>query len=342
MTDLRQSEKYGRYMEKMGWVVERHSDDIHRWQIFIRKIPLLGSVVKFQRPEPPISFEWVLEIAKKYRSLFVKIEPDISVISSGSEESRAGLQGPTGSFTSVQDDMLERGYTLDNWPLIPTKTIVIDISPAPDEILEKMEKDTRYCIRKALGSALRVEVVNNSEESSPRQIGGSNNTTAIELFIKLWHENAKRKGFWIPMGGEILSLWKSFGKDAYLITASREGLTNATDNRGRLGQSQVLASGLFLRNEGTLHYMHAGTTLRGRELLAPYLVIWEGIKLGKSLGCGFLDLEGVYDERYKKLTKKWHGFTHFKKGFGGVEVSYTGSFIKCRNSLLQLLFKIGV
>jgi len=62
MTDIRQSKEYANYLESQGWVVER-IDDI---SYFIKKIPILGSVLKIQRPEK-IDFETIQKIEKKYR-----------------------------------------------------------------------------------------------------------------------------------------------------------------------------------------------------------------------------------------------------------------------------------
>ena len=41
-----------------------------------------------------------------------------------------------------------------------------------------------------------------------------------------------------------------------------------------------------------------------------------------------MDLEGVYDERFP--NKKWLGFTHFKKCFGGKEKEYPGTYTRTR------------
>jgi len=47
MVDIRQTVQYANYLEKIGWVVEK-SGEIN---YFIKKLPLVGSIIKVQRPE---------------------------------------------------------------------------------------------------------------------------------------------------------------------------------------------------------------------------------------------------------------------------------------------------
>ena len=65
--------------------------------------------------------------------------------------------------------------------------------------------------------------------------------------------------------------------------------------------------------------MHGASDHDYRALMAPYLLHWEVIKYAKEHGLSEYDLWGI-DE------KKWSGVTRFKKGFGGREVKYTGSY----------------
>jgi lipid II:glycine glycyltransferase (peptidoglycan interpeptide bridge formation enzyme) len=62
-------------------------------------------------------------------------------------------------------------------------------------------------------------------------------------------------------------------------------------------------------------------------MFAPTLLTWEAIKLAKKLNCARFDFEGITDERWP-LTRKWAGFTRFKKSFGGQAVTYPGNFIR--------------
>jgi lipid II:glycine glycyltransferase (peptidoglycan interpeptide bridge formation enzyme) len=53
--------------------------------------------------------------------------------------------------------------------------------------------------------------------------------------------------------------------------------------------------------------------------MAPYLLQWHAIRLGKARGCKFYDFFGIDED-------KWPGVTRFKKGFGGDVKIYPGTF----------------
>lgn len=128
--DLRQSNEWSKYIRELGWRVE----ETKKTKIFIRKLPLIGSVGKIQRPPviPPI--EKIDRIAKKHRALFVKLEP--------------GLNEELG--------MKNEGFEEDSWTLLPTRTIHIDLTPSEEEIFANFSKDARYSVRKARRDGVEV------------------------------------------------------------------------------------------------------------------------------------------------------------------------------------------
>ena len=267
--DLRQSEKYACYMESLGWIVEK----IGKTNVFIKKI-LFFSVIKVQRFDG-LDLEKLKILAKKYRTILVKLEPLIA---------RLHPAKP------------------DSWPLLPTKTIVLDLENI------NLPKDTRYEIRKAEGNRLFTKIA--SQEQLLR-----------DQFIKCWHQHAKNKNFWIPMYREIRNLATAFEKDYYLF------LTHLPSDRSTSVLNSI-AGALIIINNNCAHYMYAFSTPEGRKVSAPYLVMWEIIKFCQKMGLKYLDLEGIYDERFPKNNKSWMGFTKFKMGWGGKIVEYPGSFTK--------------
>ncbi len=192
----------------------------------------------------------------------------------------------------------------------PGETLHLDLTPPLDHILKQMKKDARYGIRKAKRNKIVVK-----------------QSADIESFIKIWHENALRRGFFIPFGREIKSIYEAFEQKAYLL------LSFCSDDLNH--QEKPLAGALILIHNKIASYFHAASTQEGRKLSAPYLVIFEAIKLAKKKGCQIFDFEGIYDERSPR--KSWRGFTHFKKSFGGKEVEYPRSFVIFFNLILRLL-----
>jgi lipid II:glycine glycyltransferase (peptidoglycan interpeptide bridge formation enzyme) len=83
---------------------------------------------------------------------------------------------------------------------------------------------------------------------------------------------------------------------------------------------------IFIVADNMGYYWQAFTNKQGRQSLAQYKIVWEGILWAKKRGARVFDFEGIFDERFP--NKSWQGFTHFKKSFGEDEVNYPGCFVK--------------
>jgi len=201
-------------------------------------------------------------------------------------------------------------FHFDRWSLHPTKTIILDLRPDEETLLANMEKDTRYSIRAAQRRGVRVVRSNN-----------------LNRFLKLYKSTAKRQKFSIAEK-ELQTLWDIFSNEgkAFILIA----MWNKTD----------IASCLILHFGKTAYYYHAASLVGYKEFFAPYLLIWEAMLVSKSMGLKELDLEGIYDHRLPS-TKRWTGFSHFKRGFRGEEVELIGSFVKIYNPIFKPFYKIA-
>ena len=199
------------------------------------------------------------------------------------------------------------GFSFDRWALCPTRTIQIDLTKSEDELLKAMEKDTRYSVRLAIRRGVKVE-----------------QTDDFAQFKTLYFATAKRKRFWVAKR-ELEALWKVFSKEkaAAILTA--------------FYKEEPVASTLLLFHEKKGYYYHAASSEKHRDVMAPYLLLWQVVRFLKSKNCALLDLEGIYDPR-NPVTKRWKGFTLFKRGFGGREVEYIESFVKYPRLWSKLLF----
>lgn len=213
------------------------------------------------------------------------------------------------SNKKLKKELASSGFQEDNWSLQPTKTIQIDLSSSEQELIKNMEKDTRYSIRRAQRERVVVE---KSED--------------INTFLSLHKETSRRQRFWVSFE-DSKALWNSLPDDnREILFAKKDG--------------EILAGAFLIFYDQMAYYYQAGSTAKRRELLAPYLIVWESLKLAKEKGCKKFDFEGIVDQRIK-ATKKWRGFTHFKRGFGGYEVTYLGSFVKYYNPVIRLLFSLN-
>jgi lipid II:glycine glycyltransferase (peptidoglycan interpeptide bridge formation enzyme) len=122
MLDLHQTLQYANYLKSLGWIVERKKGVYY----FIRKFPLIGSVIKIQRPKI-IDYQYIDVLAVKYRAFQVIIEPNL---------------------TANCRLLSTEGYKVSKSPYLPSKTLQLDLKKSEKELLKRMKKDCRSAIRK--------------------------------------------------------------------------------------------------------------------------------------------------------------------------------------------------
>ena len=79
---------------------------------------------------------------------------------------------------------------------------------------------------------------------------------------------------------------------------------------------------MFFKETG--YYVYGGSSDAHKEVMASNLLMWEALKLAKSLGCRTFDMWGSLAEKYTP-SDPWAGFHRFKEGYGGVHRNYLGS-----------------
>ena len=176
MTDIRQSEEYGNYLKTLGWLIER----IDETNYFIKKFPLVGSVLKVQRPGK-IDFEVINKLSRKYRTFQVIIEP---------------IDEPQAQTVK------NAGYKLSKSPYLPSKTLELDLTKSREEILSQMKKDARLGIKKSGGIDVR-EV----------------STKDLKNFYDNWKASVPLSRY-TPSLNQLLNLKKSFGQNPALFLTS--------------------------------------------------------------------------------------------------------------------------
>jgi hypothetical protein len=132
MIDIRQSREYANYLRRGSWIVER----IKETNYFIRKFPLIGSVLKLQRPEK-INFGTIDKLCRKYRVFQIIIEPDLGV-------------------------SVPASFKLSKSPYLPSKTLQIDLTQGKEKIFRNLKKDARAAVRR--GEANNIKVYSTSNE----------------------------------------------------------------------------------------------------------------------------------------------------------------------------------
>lgn len=186
MTDIRQSLHYANYLKSNGWTVER----IDGINYFIKKLPILGSILKLQRPKK-IDFKIIEKLSKKYGVFQTIIEPDLT-----------SRHRPIGSLT-IHKLISPSGFKLSRNPYLPTKTLQINLTQTKEQIYSKFSKDCKYSIRK--GSGLTIK-----EYSTPKE---------IKEFRKAWKKSVSFKRF-VPSAKQLINLKKNFPPNYSAFLAS--------------------------------------------------------------------------------------------------------------------------
>ncbi|KKR52454.1 MAG: hypothetical protein UT88_C0023G0005 [Candidatus Woesebacteria bacterium GW2011_GWD2_40_19] len=132
MVDIRQSVHFANYLKRLGWTVER----IGEINYFIKKMPIVGSILKLQRPEE-IRMDTIQKLSQKYGVFQIVVEPSLSSYI-GPLEDRRNL-------------MLAHGFKLSKSTYLPSKTLQIDLTRSKEDILQNFKKDARQAIRKTEG-----------------------------------------------------------------------------------------------------------------------------------------------------------------------------------------------
>ncbi|MBI5358776.1 peptidoglycan bridge formation glycyltransferase FemA/FemB family protein [Candidatus Amesbacteria bacterium] len=172
----------------------------------------------------------------------------------------------------------------------PSKTLRVDLAPSLKKIFANFKKDCRYILRKLKISNFKFQIDD------------------FQNFYKIWQQSARRKSLWIPNQKEYFNLIKCFKNKCFCITVNDQ------------------AGALILIHDSMAYYYYAGATKEGVKQNLPYLVVWKCIQEAKRRKCKLWDFEGIYDDRFP--NKDWLGFSHFKKSFGGTEISFPGSVTK--------------
>jgi len=209
--------------------------------------------------------------------------------------------------------------------LQPEASLIIDLQPGMSAASARMKPKTRYNI----GLARRRGVV--------VRRGGSDD---LPQFFALLRATAQRDHFYIRPFAYYRQFLEAFADHAVLLLAEHDGLL--------LGGIVVVAFGA----EAT--YLYGASSNERRNLMAPYLLQWEGMAWAVARGCQRYDLWGIPPESISEQGEveatdgppigeagrgdMW-GVYRFKRGFGGEAVRYAGAFDYVYAPLRYLLWR---
>ncbi|MDP2918316.1 MAG: peptidoglycan bridge formation glycyltransferase FemA/FemB family protein, partial [bacterium] len=191
-----------------------------------------------------------------------------------------------------------------------------DLDQSEAEILAQMKAKTRYNIRLAKRRGVKIRQSINQED--------------IDAFLKLIAITSQRDHFKAHSAAYYQKMADFFGCQGLLKIFLAEY------------KDQVLAANLVFFWGKRATYLHGASGNSHRNLMAPHLLQWTQILEAKKQGRGEYDFWGIAGEAksVKCKAKSWEGITRFKKGFGGREISYAGTYDIILNNFWYKIYRL--
>jgi peptidoglycan pentaglycine glycine transferase (the first glycine) len=295
---LLQSWAWGELKARFGWRVQRIAAGSACAQVLYRALPGgLGTIAYI--PKGPLvnwddssSIQAVLDaihpLVRKRGAICLKIEP------------------------SREDDpiLAERlramGFRPSPQAVQPRRTILVDLTAEPEDLLKRMKQKTRYNIR--LAGRKGVAIRPGTEADLP-------------AFYQLMELTARRDGFGIHSRAYYETAHNLFVPQGHgrLLLAEYEG--------------QLLAGLVAFAFGDTACYMYGASSSEHRNRMPTYPLQWEAMLWARERGCHTYDLWGVPDRDEADLEAGFSqrsdglwGVYRFKRGFGGRVVRTLGAW----------------
>ena len=192
----------------------------------------------------------------------------------------------------------------------PSHTLMVALDKSEEDILGAMHQKTRYNIRVAKRHGVLIRKMEPGEFDRLWEL--IEMTSERDDFRSHAREYYKKM---IENVGDILEVW----------FAEHEG--------------KVLAANIMINYGEVATYLHGASSREHRNVMAPYLLHWEMIKKAKAEGREHYDFWGVTPEDAGP-GHPWAGISRFKRGFGGTEVSYPGTFDFALNPFWYFLYRL--
>ena len=193
---------------------------------------------------------------------------------------------------------------------------VIDISKSEDEILAQMKPKGRYNIKVAQKHGVEATVC---------PIDRLND--GVEIFYDLYQQTGQHQKLTLRDKKYFLEMMKVLypkGEAAILIARY---------------QNVPLSAIIVTFYDKTASYLYGGTSRLHTNVMAPYAVHYEAIKLAKEKGCKRYDLLAVAPPN--ETNHKYANLTFFKEQFGGRKVNIVGSYDLVYKPVWYRLFKFA-
>lgn len=189
--------------------------------------------------------------------------------------------------------------------LLPPDTILMNLAREEDDIFMSMRQNTRNCIRRAYRHGVTVRDV-------PIEY--------LPDWYELYRQTAARKNITAHRYDYFYSLFTA--AESYSCRTDENSIAPVFKLLMATQGGDIL-SGMILGIHGkTAYYLYAGSSMKKRHFMPNYRLLWEAIKIARSMGCSRYDLFGIPPNNDPGHVQ--HGLYTFKTGFGGNIIHYRG------------------
>lgn len=179
--------------------------------------------------------------------------------------------------------------------LLPSETLVIDLTPSGPEILARMRPKGRYNVRLSQRYGVRTHF--------------SRDDQAIPQFYDLFWETVQRQEFFGEPYGFFINLCQT------LFAANLAEVGFAT------WRGEVLATVLIVYWGDRATYLYGGRRSDHPQVMAAYGLHWAAMQRAKARGCRLYDWYGYTQNPQHGYTR----FSQFKRQWGGTPVTTIGA-----------------
>jgi lipid II:glycine glycyltransferase (peptidoglycan interpeptide bridge formation enzyme) len=293
-------------------------------QILCRPIPFSGLSIAYAPKGPVLDwsntslceqfFQALHPLLRAQRVALLRIDPDlpesISVPAEDSGEEAASSTASEaeaaafGDLYSVAEgsrvvwQLRALGFRAVGDSIQPRRTIAIDLRPDERAIAARQKPKWRY----NTGLAARKGVI----------VRPASTISDLERWYELMQTTSQRDRFAIHTFAYYRRAWELLGaaNQARLLLAEHDG---------------KLLAGIFVTlmgREGI--YLYGASGNEGRNLMPNHLLQWEAMRWARAQGATLYDLWGIADSA--DPNDPMAGVSRFKRGWGGKEIRYIGSF----------------
>jgi lipid II:glycine glycyltransferase (peptidoglycan interpeptide bridge formation enzyme) len=226
------------------------------------------------------------EAARRAGAVAVKLEPRI----------------PAGSRSAALFEPLHLRPQPATLQVGQTRLVALDTD---DRLLAAFDKDTRYAVRRAEREGVTIATFADAADRRP-----------VDRLHDLVTETQARAGFALPSRNRYRRVWGELGG------AGRARILEAWHG------TRLLAAAMLVVEGRRSFYLFSGSIREAPgepKRYASYALQWALMREARSQGARIHDLWGVAPPGAGP-EHAWHGVGLFKKGFGGDEVVWAGTW----------------